>query len=139
CSPIIEDAPIRWRFMKSTNWKEIHERISELAKARAALDEEQGRLLLAAWRANVHSHLGYATMTEYVERLFGCGPREAESPWRVARALETLPETAAALRAGRMCWSAVRELSRVAVPENECAWLEGAGGKKGGQDGRVVE
>src|SRR4029453_9959517 len=121
--------------MKSTNWKEIHERISELAKARAALDEEQGRLLLAAWRANVHSHLGYATMTEYVERLFGCGPREAEERLRVARALETLPDTAAALRAGRMCWSAVRELSRVAVPQSERAWRGVAEGKTGGQIG----
>src|SRR5262245_60760530 len=110
--------------MKTKNWKEIHERISELARTRAALDEEQGTLLLAAWQADVHTHLGYGSFIEYVERLFGCGPREAEERLRVARALETLPETAAALRAGRLCWSAVRELSRVAVPENERVWLE---------------
>ena len=66
-------------------WREIHRRVVRVAGAKAALDEEQGRLMLEALRADVHSHLGYATFIEYVERLFGLGPRETEERLRVAR------------------------------------------------------
>ncbi|HZO12095.1 MAG TPA: hypothetical protein VFB62_02520, partial [Polyangiaceae bacterium] len=100
-----------------------------VAGARAALDEELGRLMLEALRADVHSHLGYATFLEYVERMFGLGPRETEERLRVARALEGLPAMAAALREAELCWSAVRELSRIAVGETEQAWLDVASGK----------
>src|SRR5262245_29331943 len=110
-------------------WHEIHQRVLRIAGAKAALDEEQGRLMLEALRADVHSHLGYATFLEYAERLFGLGPRETEERLRVARALEGLPFMAAALRDAQLCWSAVRELSRVAIPETEAAWLEAAAGK----------
>jgi hypothetical protein len=47
----------------------------------------------------------------------------------VAEALQHLPELEAALRDGALCWSAVRELTRVAVPENEQDWLQVARGK----------
>src|SRR5690606_34114513 len=45
---------------------------------------------------------------------------------RVARALEELPLLEAALREGRIPWTKVREVSRVAVPETEAEWLERA-------------
>lgn len=111
------------------DWQEIHRRVVRVAGAKAALDEEQGRLMLEALRADVHSHLGYATFIEYVERIFGLGPRETEERLRVARALEGLPCMAEALREARVCWSAVRELSRVAIPETEQAWLDISVGK----------
>jgi len=117
-----------WR-MVIVNWQEIHRRVVSVAGAKAALDEELGRLMLEALRADVHSHLGYATFIEYVERMFGLGPRETEERLRVARALEGLPAMGAALRQGALCWSAVRELSRVAVAETEPAWLAVASGK----------
>jgi len=111
------------------DWQDVHRRVVRVAGARAALDEEMGRLMLEALRADVHSHLGYATFIEYVERMFGLGPRETEERLRVARALEGLPCMAGALREARLCWSAVRELSRVAVAETEQAWLSVASGK----------
>src|SRR5262245_15784885 len=111
------------------DWQGVHHRLTSLAKDRAELDEEQGRLLLAALRAGVHGKLGFGSFVEYVERLFGCGPREAAERLRVARALEELPATAEKLREGELSWSAVRELSRVAVPDTERAWLGVAVGK----------
>ncbi len=42
----------------------------------------------------------------------------------MAEALERLPELGQALRDGTVSWSVVRELTRVATPENEHAWLE---------------
>ncbi|HEX4339174.1 MAG TPA: hypothetical protein VH062_24875 [Polyangiaceae bacterium] len=48
---------------------------------------------------------------------------------RVAEGLEELPAIAQALASGLLNWSAARELTRVAVAETECAWLDVARGK----------
>ena len=70
--------------------------------------------------------MGCGSFTEYVGRLFGYTARFVMERVRVARALEDLPVLAAALREGKLTWSAVRELVRVAVPETEAAWLAAA-------------
>ncbi len=57
---------------------------------------------------------------------FGYGPRVTEEKLRVAEALQRLPVLAAALAAGDLSWSAVRELTRVAVGETERDWLAAA-------------
>jgi hypothetical protein len=48
---------------------------------------------------------------------------------RVAGALEELPEMAAALDEARLPFSAVRELTRVATPATEAAWIQAATGR----------
>lgn len=111
------------------DWKRAHEELVRLARAQAALDDEIGRWLLAALRAAAHVHLGYATFAEYAERVFGFDPRATAERLRVAGALERLPSLGRALRDGAVSWSAARELSRVAAPETEDAWLEAARGK----------
>ena len=58
-----------------TGWIRAHEELSRLAKARAALDAEEGRWLLCALRSGTHLHLGFASFAEYVEHLFGYRPR----------------------------------------------------------------
>jgi RuvA, C-terminal domain len=95
-----------------------------LAKSRAGLELEEGKWLLAAQRAGTHQHLGYGSVLEYAERLFGHAPRLTHEKLRVAAALERLPETEQALASGELTWSAVRELTRVATPETERAWLD---------------
>src|SRR5262245_55789702 len=126
-----EEAPMHTEsiVLAIEDWQGVHHRLTALAKDRAALDEEQGRLLLAALRAGVHGKLGFGTFVEYVERRFGCGPRETAERLRVARALEKLTTTAAKLCEGELSWSAVRELTRVVVPDTEQAWLQAAVGK----------
>jgi len=112
-----------------SRWLTAHEALSRLARQRAAADAEEGRWLLAAQRAAVHVHLGFGNFAEYVERLFGYRPRSTSEKLRVAEALESLPALAQALEDGRLSWSAVRELTRVAVAETEHEWLELAAGK----------
>jgi hypothetical protein len=63
----------------------------------------------------------------YGTQALGLSPRDVWDRLRVARALRELPAVARALRAGRISWSKVRELVRVATPETEAAWLERAG------------
>jgi hypothetical protein len=99
----------------ATEWVRAHEALSRLAKERAAADAEEGRWLLAALRSAAHVHLGFGSFGEYIERLFGYKPRSTQEKVRVAEALEELPATAQALERGELSWSAVRELSRVAV------------------------
>jgi len=114
---------------RQISWQVAHEALSRLARARAAADAEEGRWLLAAERAAVHVHLGYGSFSEYIERLFGYQPRSLQERLRVAEALEGLPALAQALSSGELSWSAVRELTRVAVSDTEQEWLEFARGK----------
>ncbi|HET9953149.1 MAG TPA: hypothetical protein VFQ61_01525, partial [Polyangiaceae bacterium] len=78
---------------------------------------------MAAADAGTHRYLGFATFSEYVERLFGYEPRTVAEKLRVARALVHLPELSAAFSSGVLNWSAVRELTRVATAKTENEWL----------------
>ena len=114
---------------EQAEWVRAHEALSQLAKAHAAADAEEGRRLLAALRSAAHLHLGFGSFAEYVERLFGYKPRSTQEKLRVAEALEGLPVIAKALEAGSLNWSCARELTRVAVAQTEREWLEVTGGK----------
>ena len=111
------------------DWKDIHQRLVGLAADRGRLDREEARWLLAGLRARVHVELGYGSFLEYLERVFGYGPRFGAERIRVARALENLPVIASALEDGHVSWSTVRELARVAVSETEAEWLGVSAGK----------
>ena len=111
------------------DWVRAHAALSRLARERAAADAEEGRWLLAALRSAAHVHLGFGGFGEYIERLFGYKPRSTLEKLRVAEALEELTLLGRALDSGSLGWSAVRELTRVAVPDTEQEWLELAQGK----------
>jgi len=111
------------------DWRRAHEELSRLAKCRARLDWDEGRSLLDCLRSAAHLHLGFGSFGEYVERLLGYSRRSIDERLRVAAALEHLPSLGQALRDGRMSWSVVRELTRIATPENEDAWLDVARGR----------
>jgi hypothetical protein len=115
------DSKVRWRV--------THEALEAHARKRAALDFEEGGLLLAARRAEVHRHFGYGSFAEYVERLLGYAPRVTHDKLRVSEALEALPELARELQQGTLKYSQARELTRVATPETEGIWLKHARGR----------
>jgi len=110
------------------DWEDVHERLQSFAKRRAGLEWEEGRLLRDAQRTGVHRRLGFASLSEYVERLFGYNGRLVKEKLRVAQSLEELPGTSEALRTGELVWSAVRELTRVATADTERTWLDAARG-----------
>ncbi|MBN1605691.1 MAG: hypothetical protein JW940_03620 [Polyangiaceae bacterium] len=115
--------------LNEVDWQRAHAELERLARTKARLESEEGHWLLCAARTRVHVELGYASFTEYVARLFGYDARSARERLRVAEALEELPELGRALSSGQLCWSAVRELTRVATAETEAEWLEAARGK----------
>jgi hypothetical protein len=55
---------------------------------------------------------------------FDLGARETRERVRIGRALRGLPQIEAAFIAGALSYSRVREVTRVARPETEAAWLE---------------
>jgi len=112
-----------------TDWKRAHEDLKRLARKQCGLDLEIGRGLLRALRSSAHLRLGFGSFVEYGGRLLGCSPRMVNERLRVAEALETLPAIAAALEQGKLAWSAVRELTRVANPRTEQEWLWAASGR----------
>jgi hypothetical protein len=112
-----------------TEWKELHERLRSIAKRRVALEAEEATWLIEAEDTRLYRRLGYTTMIEYMERELYWGPHAANERLRVARELIELPLIAELFADGELCFSAVRELTRVATPATEEAFLRKAQGK----------
>jgi hypothetical protein len=116
--------------MHATNaaldWRVAHSRCQAVAARAAAVDREIGLALLDAERAAVYVFLGYGGIVEYGERLFGFAPKVTQERLRTARALESLPSLDSALHSGQLCYSAIRELTRIAVPDTDSEWLAAA-------------
>ncbi|MBW2455833.1 MAG: hypothetical protein JRI68_15055 [Deltaproteobacteria bacterium] len=133
-----------------SDWSRVHARIAELGAARAHHERELcrslrsrfgvptrafgarhpcTRWLLAAERLGVHARAGYASLREYAGRVVGLSGRQTEERLRVGRALGELPGLDRTLASAELCFSVVRELTRVAQPETEGEWLDWARGK----------
>ena len=121
-----------------SDWQDIDANLRRLAKARAALDVEEARWLRAAAAEHVYRYFGCSSVIEYLERVLGYTPKVAVERMRVATALEELPVTEAAWREGTLTFSAVRELTRVVIPETEQVWLDAARGKRVHEVERMV-
>jgi hypothetical protein len=111
------------------SWQVTHENLTRIAKKRAEVDAEEAVWLIRGMRERLHVHLGYGSYLEYLERTFGYDRKVGLERIRVAHALEELPRAREALRTGTMKWSALREMTRVAVPSTEAEWLEACAGK----------
>ena len=110
-------------------WREVDTQLRRLAAHRCALDAAEAHWLRLAKRAEIHRHVGLGSFVEYLERTLGYRPRTALERIRVAEALASLPRLGEALESGRVPYSTVREVSRIATSVTEHAWLECVVGK----------
>ena len=110
-------------------WMELDRRLRDYGRQRSALDAAESFDLVRAEDIRVYLNFGCAHHYEYMERVFGLGPHAARERMRVARALVSLPATGMKLATGELTFSAVRELTRVAIPDTEAAWLAAMEGK----------
>ena len=67
---------------------------------------------------------GFSSCAHWLSWRTGLAPGAAREKVRVAHALARLPLISAAMRQGRVSYSKVRALTRVATPENEAALLD---------------
>jgi hypothetical protein len=118
-----------WERQHEAEWARVDQKLRGIAARRAALDAEEAHLLRYAEELKLWRAYGFGSLIEYMERAMGYAPHTATERLRVARAIAELPLIAEALEQGELAHSAVRELSRVAVPDTEEAWLEAARGK----------
>ncbi len=103
-----------------------------------ALEAEEAGYLLEAEETRLYRRLGYTSMLIYMERELHYGPHAANERLRVARALIELPLIAELFGDGELCFSAARELTRVATPATEEAFLRKAQGKTAHQVQQMV-
>ncbi len=104
----------------------------DLVLRRKERQAARARLLAAAYlldlaERQLFRQLGYSSVMHYGTQALGLSPRDVWDRLRVARALRDLPGVAAALREGRLSWSKVREVIRVATPATEQEWIARAG------------
>ena len=111
------------------NWRTVDRALRAIRRRRSVLDAEEARWLRAAEELQIWRPLGMVSALDYLERALGYAPRTAQDRLRVARALGALPGLTAALASDELSYSAVRELTRVATPSTEDAWLAAAAGK----------
>jgi len=116
----------------------LHPRLTARARQRVVLEAEEARDLVFAEEAGIWRDHGYVSMLEYMERELHYGPHAAKERLRVASELFELPKLAEKFRSGELPYSVVRELTRVAEPENEELWLASAEGKTARQVERMV-
>jgi len=116
----------------------LHHRLTARARQRVSLEAEEARDLVFAEEAGIWRDHGYVSMLEYMERELHHGPHATKERLRVANELFDLPLLAERFRSGEMPYSVVREVTRVAVPENEHEWLASTEGKTARQVERMV-
>ena len=113
----------------SEPWMALHQQLLSIAKRRAALDGEELGAIREAIRVQLWRKFGITSLREYLEHFMGHGPQVAAERIRVTEALEALPAIEEALATGELSYSAVRELTRIATPKTEDAWLDACEGK----------
>ena len=99
----------------------------EIAELSAHIDAATARLLVAI--AEFDQRQGWAdagcvSCAEWLSFRVGITLVTAREKVRVARALVDLPQVTAALARGQVSYSKVRELTRIATPENEAELVE---------------
>ena len=134
---IVRDAMSRFE-VEEADWKDLHNKLRSIAKRRVALEAEEADYLIEAEETRLYRRLGYTTILEYMERELHYGPHAAKERLRVARALFELPLISELFRDGEVCFSTVRELTRVATPATEQAFLAKAQGKTAHQVQQMV-
>lgn len=81
------------------------------------------RLLASLAESRLYLKLGHASIAQYAERHFAVGRSETFEMVRVAAGIDGFPELSAAFLDGRLAWSALKRITRVATADTEHDWL----------------
>lgn len=102
----------------------VHDHLQ--ASLQQMLSAEQAAVL---WFADIlerrlYRDLGFGTMILYAQNALGFSRSKAYEFLRMARELERLPRTRKAVESGNLSWTKAREVTSVATPATESAWLD---------------
>lgn len=119
-------------------WQVVLCELEENIHTRVQLEARESTLLLEAEECELPRRLGYVSMAEFMERRLHYTRHAANERMRVARELKALPKLRRAFEAGEMSFTHVRELTRVATPKTEAAFLKAADGQTAKQVQQMV-
>ncbi len=106
-----------------TQAEKLHE-ILLLAQATSNLGRRKFiSTLLALHESKLHFQLGSPSIEHYARTHFGIERSVTFEYLRVAKALRELPHCDEEFRIGRLNWSALREITKVATSESEEEWI----------------
>ncbi len=105
-----------------TQAEKLHETLL-LAQATSNLGRRKFiSTLLALHESKLHFQLGSPSIDHYARTHFGIERSITFEYLRVAKALRELPHCDEEFRIGRLNWSALREITKVATSESEEEW-----------------
>ncbi|HEU0033940.1 MAG TPA: HNH endonuclease signature motif containing protein [Kofleriaceae bacterium] len=110
-------------------WLEVHLGLKALSARRAQMEAREVALLRLAEEMTLWQQFGHASLVQYMEHELGYRAHTALELIRTAKALASLPRMTAALEAGAVFPTAIRELTRIATPDTEEEWLAAVAGK----------
>jgi hypothetical protein len=113
----------------NSEWRTVDRALRVIAKRRAQLDVVEARYLREALALEIWKPLGMVSALDYLERVLDYSPHAARERLRVAVALGELPQLGEALARNELSFSAVRELTRITIPETQAEWIAAAKGK----------
>lgn len=105
---------------------ELHERNQSARLDLVRSEWQMSAHLLATDRSGLHRKKGYGDVVAYAEKCLDLPRYKALELLRVARSFEAMPELSEAFRQGEIGWTKTREITRVATPKTEAAWLDRA-------------
>ncbi|MCP3911927.1 MAG: HNH endonuclease [Actinomycetia bacterium] len=114
-----------------------HDLLDALADKRRA-DARCAALLAQISDQRLYRLLGFARLHDYAEQALQLTARKTTDLLRIARQLADLPVLREAFEAGSLPWTKVREVLRVATPDNEGAWAAMATGSTSRQLEQMV-
>lgn len=112
------------RLVKGLADDQLCSRIEKYNKMSGLSERSLGFYLYDFHQRGLCSKYGFASTVQFALIRMKIPPKKTRELLRISRALEDLPQINEAFALGRLCWSAVRELTRVAVRETEKEWLD---------------
>jgi hypothetical protein len=103
--------------------EKLEKRIAKFIRISSAGDRCLGFYLLDFNARGLFRKRGFSSTAQYALIEHRIPKRKTRELLRISRALEELPLIDEAFSKGRLSWSAVRELTRIATPETEREWL----------------
>ncbi len=118
-----EQSPIVQNPSAKTQAEKLHE-ILLLAQATSNLGRRKFiSALLALHESKLHFQLGSPSIEHYARTHFGIERSVTFEYLRVAKAFRELPRCDEEFRIGKLNWSALREVTKVATSESEEEWI----------------
>ncbi len=104
--------------------REVDRRIALASRAGDVSARVLAFYLLDLAERRAYQELGFHSIEQYAETRYGMQPSTTREYLSVGRRLEELPSIDEAIRDGRLGWSKVRVIVRVATLETELDWIE---------------